>query len=157
MQEHQCRSDVFISDELLHNKKSSLSGCPSNTPFAIPFRAKTAGWGALLLYMYRTSTYPNFATLPMTTPLALELDALPTTNVAAFVADFARQHGVVYRRTYLDAWCDAVTRVSGDEVTTDTTGDLLVALTRAKLLTGEQMARLLTNHLRERRSTTPAK
>lgn len=90
----------------------------------------------------------------MTSALPLEPDALPTANVAAFVADFAQQHGLTYQRTYTDVWCEAITRVSCDEVASDATADLLVALVRAQLLTSAQMARLLTNHLRESRSPT---
>jgi hypothetical protein len=93
----------------------------------------------------------------MTSLLPLALDALPTANVATFVADYARQRGIAYQRTYMDSWCEAVTRVSGDDVDSDVTCDLLVALARAKLITGAQMARLLTNHLRERQAATRAK
>jgi hypothetical protein len=84
-----------------------------------------------------------------------DLDLLPLRGVAGFVADLAKSHNVVYHRTYTDAWCEAVTRLSDDEVSTDDTADLLVALKRAGVLTAAQMARLLTNHLRERRGLPP--
>lgn len=41
---------------------------------------------------------------------------IPTTGVAQFVRDLARQFGVSYARTPSDQWAETVTRLAGDEV-----------------------------------------
>lgn len=81
--------------------------------------------------------------------LHLPLRELPTEKVSQFVARLAQAHQVAYVRTAADEWADTATRLSGDEVRSDSTGDLLVALKRAHKLTDREMATLLINHLRE--------
>lgn len=43
------------------------------------------------------------------------VNAIPTTGVAQFVRDLARQLGVSYTRTSSDQWAETVTRLAGDE------------------------------------------
>lgn len=75
--------------------------------------------------------------------------AIPTTGVAQFVRDFARQLGVGYTPTSSDQWAETMTRLAGDEVRSGPVQDLLVALKRAGKLSSDEMAELLVNHLRE--------
>lgn len=77
--------------------------------------------------------------------------AIPTTGVAQFVRDLARQFGVSYARTPSDQWAETVTRLAGDEVRSGPVQDLLVALKRAGKLSTDDMAALLVNYLRERK------
>jgi hypothetical protein len=71
------------------------------------------------------------------------------TSTARQVRLLARRAGVRYRRTYSDRWADAVTRLAGDEVGSDSTDELLVALTRAGELSPREMTKLLVSHHRE--------
>lgn len=75
--------------------------------------------------------------------------ALPTTGVAQFVRELARQCGVRYARTSSDQWAETVTRLAGDEVRSGPVQDQLVALKRAGKLSTDDMAALLVNYLRE--------
>lgn len=77
--------------------------------------------------------------------------AIPTSGVAQFVRDLARQLGVGYTPTSSDQWAETVTRLAGDEVRSGPVQDLLVALKRAGKLSSDEMAELLVNHLRERK------
>jgi hypothetical protein len=81
--------------------------------------------------------------------LPANLNQLPTSKVREFVEHLARAHGVQYQRSGVDAWAEAVTRASGDDVSLDPTGELLVALKKKRLLDDKQFSRLLTNHTRE--------
>jgi hypothetical protein len=74
---------------------------------------------------------------------------IPTTGVAQFVRDLARQFGVSYARTPSDQWAETVTRLAGDEVRSGPVQDLLVALKRAGRLSADDMAALLVGYLRE--------
>lgn len=47
---------------------------------------------------------------------AKDLDQLPTHGVREYVEQLARAHGVEYRRSGLDDFAEAVTRVAGDDV-----------------------------------------
>ena len=76
--------------------------------------------------------------------------SLPVSSVSCYVASIASQHGVYYLRTPSDELADVVTRLSGDEVTTDATEDLIVALRRANVIDGPTMISLLGSHLDER-------
>jgi len=78
-----------------------------------------------------------------------DLSLLPTHGVAAFVARVASAHGLVYHRSGLDDFAEAVTRAAGDDLKLDVTGALLVALKKKHLINGRQFARLLTNHVKE--------
>ncbi len=79
-------------------------------------------------------------------------DPLPTTDVARFVADLAREQGVVAVRTRLDEFAEKVTELSGDEVRLDKTELTLVMLAQKGVITGRQMSLLILNHMRERRT-----
>ncbi len=74
---------------------------------------------------------------------------IPTKGVARFVQDLACRYKVVYTCNPMDQWAEAVTRLAGDEVRSDSTEDLLVALKRAGKLSQKDVARLAVNHLRE--------
>lgn len=74
---------------------------------------------------------------------------LPTKGVKAYVAQLARANRVAYRRSGLDDFAEAVTRLAGDDETLDSTGKLLARLRKRSVINGPQMARLMTNHLKE--------
>ena len=71
-------------------------------------------------------------------------------DVSSYVRNIAKQHGVSYLRTPSDELADVVTRLSGDEITTDATEDLIVALKRVNVIDGSTMVSLLGRHLDER-------
>ena len=75
----------------------------------------------------------------------------PNHPTARHVKALAREAGVQYVPTFGDHWAAAVTRLAGDEVTSDATDDLLVALTRAGKLSPSDMVRLVMAHHREPR------
>ena len=75
-----------------------------------------------------------------------ELVAL--TPMARYVATLAKRLGISYTPTYSDRWAFAVTRLAGDEVSSDSTDDLLVALTRAGKLSPTDMAKMAIEHHR---------
>jgi hypothetical protein len=64
----------------------------------------------------------------------------------------ARDHGVTYRSTELDAWAHHVTRLADDDVVLDEIELLLVALRRAGHLSGPEARRLQVTYLREAQS-----
>lgn len=70
------------------------------------------------------------------------------TPTARYVIALAKRSGISYIPTYSDRWADAITRLAGDEVSSDATDDLLVALTRAGKLTPNEMAKLVIEHHR---------
>jgi hypothetical protein len=76
---------------------------------------------------------------------------IPREGVSQFVKQLAKKFHITYRPTQGDAWAETVTRLAGDEITSDSTNDLLVALKRAHKITDHQMSSLLINHLREKR------
>lgn len=76
---------------------------------------------------------------------------LPTANVAGFVADLAREHGVVVVRTKLDQFAEKLTEISGDEVRLDATELALVKLKERGIITAQEMSMLVLNHIREQR------
>ncbi len=78
-------------------------------------------------------------------------DPLPTANVARFVADLAREHGVVVVRTKLDQFAEKLTELSGDDVRLDATELALVRLTERGIITAREMNMLILNHIREQR------
>lgn len=73
------------------------------------------------------------------------------TPTALHVHRLAKRTGVWFVPTYADRWAAAVTRMAGDDVTSDPTDDLLVALRRAGKVTPAEMASLVIAHHRERR------
>jgi hypothetical protein len=66
-----------------------------------------------------------------------------------FVRALARRERVVYRAIYADRWAEAVTRLGGDEVTSDATDNLLVALARAGKISASEQLRMLVAHHRD--------
>ncbi len=78
-------------------------------------------------------------------------DPLPTSNVTRFVADLAREHGVVVVRTKLDQFAEKLTELSGDDVRLDATELALVKLTERGIITAREMSMLMLNHIREQR------
>ena len=71
------------------------------------------------------------------------------TPTARYVIALAKRLGISYTPTYSDQWASAITRLAGDEVSTDSTDDLLVALTRAGKLTPHEMTKLVIEHHRK--------
>lgn len=53
---------------------------------------------------------------------------MPTSNVRDFVEQLAKENQVVYQRTALDDFSEAITLTSGDYVKLDPTGKLIIAL-----------------------------
>lgn len=76
----------------------------------------------------------------------------PVSDVSSYVDSIAKQHGVSYLRAPSDKLADVITRLSGDEVTTDATEDLIVALKRANVIDGPTMVSLLGSYLDEQHS-----
>ena len=76
---------------------------------------------------------------------------LPVKGLRLFVATLARANGVVCKRTRLDDFAEAITRLAGDNERLDTTGKLLAALRKKAIINGPQLTRLMTNHMREQR------
>jgi hypothetical protein len=79
-------------------------------------------------------------------------DAVTVTPMARRVAALAKQLGIDYTPTYGDRWAFAVTRLAGDDVSSDRTDDLLVALRRAGKLSPTDMTRMAIEHHRMRKS-----
>lgn len=75
-------------------------------------------------------------------------EALTLTPMARYVDTLAKRLGISYTPTYGDRWAFAVTRLAGDDVSSDRTDDLLVALTRAGKLSPTDMARMAIEHHR---------
>ncbi len=75
---------------------------------------------------------------------------IPTVGLAAFIADLAVRHDVVYERTGSSALAQAITRLSGDDGTPDPTERLVIALRRAGVIDGKTMVTLLSRYLNER-------
>jgi hypothetical protein len=73
---------------------------------------------------------------------------LHTDPAAIYVRQLAKREGIVFVPTYADIWASAVTKLAGDDVTSDPTDDLLVALTRAGKLTPRDMTKLVIAHHR---------
>ena len=71
-----------------------------------------------------------------------------TDPAAIYVRQLAKREGVVFVPTFADIWASAVTKLAGDEVSSDPTDDLLVALTRAGKLTPRDMTKLIIAHHR---------
>jgi hypothetical protein len=84
--------------------------------------------------------------------VGLAMTRTPVVTVADYVEDLAREHGVRYRRSALDDFSEAVTRLAGDNVVLDPIEELLVALRQAGAITGIERTRLHARYLRERRA-----
>lgn len=70
------------------------------------------------------------------------------TTMERYVKRLANRNGVVFSPTYADRWANAVTRLAGDDIESDSTDDLLVALTRENKLSPGDMAKLVMAHHR---------
>ncbi len=75
---------------------------------------------------------------------------IPTVGLAAFIADLAQRHDVVYERTGSSALAQAITRLSGDDGAPDPTERLIIALRRAELIDGKTMLTLQGRYLDEK-------
>ncbi len=78
-------------------------------------------------------------------------DPLPTTDVATFIADLAREHGVVAVRTRLDVFAEKLTELSGDEVRLDAIELTLVKLAEKGVINGRQMGSLMVSYMDEKK------
>jgi len=87
--------------------------------------------------------------------LTTDVDELPKTGVADFIHRLAEANQVIYQRTRLDDWAEAVTQAAGDDVKLDPTENLLVALAKKNVITGRQAMRLLNNYMEESESVRP--
>ncbi|WP_340123719.1 hypothetical protein [Methylobacter svalbardensis] len=77
---------------------------------------------------------------------------IPTTGLAKYITDMAKQHNIAYVKTFADEWADTITKLSDDRVgvESDDIEDLLLALKRVEILNAEDMLSLLVNYLREK-------
>ncbi len=80
---------------------------------------------------------------------ALVVD-IPTTRLAKYITDLAKQHNIAYIKIFADEWADTITRLSDDCIESDDIEDLLLALNRAEILNIDEMLSLLVNYLREK-------
>ena len=71
------------------------------------------------------------------------------TPTARYVLKLARREGVAFAPTFADRWANAVTKLAGDDVKSDSTDDLLVALTRAGKLSPSDIVKLVMAHHRD--------
>ena len=76
--------------------------------------------------------------MPASTILQRPVAPAGKAAVAADIRQLARQHGVTYEASALDAWADQVTHLAGDDVELDDVENLLVALVRAKAITSKE-------------------
>ena len=86
---------------------------------------------------------------PSALTLPLNVDDLPTRGVGEFIRRLAAAKQIVYQRSRLDDWAEAVTRAAGDDVRLDPTQKLLMLLTKKHIVSGRQAARLLNNYMME--------
>ena len=75
---------------------------------------------------------------------------IPTTGLADYITELARQHGVNYERTSNDALAEVITRLADDNVEMDQVALLLLALERAGVIPSEDVVPLHVNYLREK-------
>ena len=78
-----------------------------------------------------------------------DVTRLPTLEVRQFIDRLAKAHGVDHKRSGLDDFAEAVTRLAGDETMLDQTSRLLVELKKRNIINNQQLARLVTNYLAE--------
>lgn len=83
-----------------------------------------------------------------------DVEQIPKVGVKAYIEALAHQHGIVYKRTALDALAKTFSRLSDKEVPFDLTQALLVRILKAQIITGRQAARLLHNYMEEQDPTT---
>lgn len=75
---------------------------------------------------------------------------IPTTDVAEYINDLARQHDVHYVRTADDELANAITRLADDNVAMDDVELLLLALERAGVIDRADVVPLHVSYLREK-------
>lgn len=78
-----------------------------------------------------------------------DVSRLPKLGVRQFIDRLSKAHGVEHKRSGLDDFAEAVTRLAGDETTLDRTSRLLVELKKRNIINNQQLARLVTNHMAE--------
>lgn len=76
--------------------------------------------------------------MPASTILQRPAALFGKAKVAEDIRQLAREHGMTYEASALDAWADQVTRLAGDDVELDDVENLLVALVRAKAITSSR-------------------
>ncbi|MCA8105033.1 MULTISPECIES: type IV toxin-antitoxin system AbiEi family antitoxin domain-containing protein [Burkholderia] len=116
--------------------------------------SRKLGWGNITVRYVGEQESPSTGAVPR---LPADVDKLPTRNVGTFVERLAQAYDVQYRRSGLDDFAEAVTRVAGDDVELDRTGKLLVALKKQHRINGRQFARLMANHIREIKRVRPVR
>ena len=72
-------------------------------------------------------------------------------RTASAIVSLAREHGVTYTPTAIDAWAHDITRLADDDVMLDDIELLLIALQRAGYISRQEALRLQVNYLREAR------
>lgn len=75
----------------------------------------------------------------------------PIPSLHAHLEGLAKAHQVKTVRTPQDALAEVITRLAGDEVTSDATEDLIVNLKRSGVINGAQMISFLGQHIDERK------
>lgn len=76
---------------------------------------------------------------------------IPMTGLSAYIANLAKQHGVVYVKTGSSALAQVITRLAGDDGNPDETERLVIALRRAIVINGRIMVTLLGRYFDETR------
>lgn len=77
---------------------------------------------------------------------------IPQKNVAAWVADMAKKHGVTDKPNSIIALGDTITGLSGDDVKLDSVGIMLVYLKEKGVLTGENIIQIKYAQLKENKN-----
>lgn len=75
---------------------------------------------------------------------------IPATGMKNFVESLAAEHGVSFTRSSLDDLADTFTRLSDDEVQSDSTQDLIVELKRANVISASEMVLILGKYIEEK-------
>ena len=75
---------------------------------------------------------------------------VPTSALAEFIADLARQDSLRHVRSGVDDLADVITRLSDNVVVSDDTDNLIVAQKRAQVIDALTMITLLANYLDEK-------
>lgn len=75
---------------------------------------------------------------------------IPTTGVAAYITELAREFGVKYKPTPHDALAGVITKLSDDDVKLDGVVNLIIALERSHVIPSQNVVPLHVNYLREK-------
>jgi antitoxin component HigA of HigAB toxin-antitoxin module len=76
---------------------------------------------------------------------------IPMTGLSTYIANLAKQHGVVYVKTGSSALAQVITRLAGDDGNPDEPEKLVIALRRANVINGRIMVTLLGRYFDETR------